>query len=74
MGLQKSVETYVCSYLIWVQCEVCVQQLASVVVRLTLIDFVGGVPDLHIHGPVGHPLVLEALGPTGSDSSRVTLS
>lgn len=51
-------------YLVWVQCEVCVQKLPGVVIRLALVDFVGRVSNLNIHGPVGHPLVLEALGPT----------
>lgn len=51
-------------YLVWVQGEVCIQQLPGVVVRFALVDLVGGVSDLYVHGPVGHPLVLEALGPT----------
>lgn len=50
-------------HLVWVQREVCVQQLPGVVVRLPLVDLVGGVSDLHVHGSVGHPLVLEAFGP-----------
>lgn len=51
-------------YLVWVQSEVCIQQLPGIVVRFALVDLVGGVSDLYIHGPVSHPLVLEALGPT----------
>lgn len=50
-------------YLVWVQREVCVQQLPGVVIRLPLVDLVGRVSNLDIHGPVGHPLVLEPLGP-----------
>lgn len=51
-------------YLVWVQREVCVQQLPGIVIRLAFVDLVGRVSNLHIHGPIGHPLVLEALGPT----------
>lgn len=51
-------------YLVWVKREVCVQKLPGIVIRLALIDLVGRVSNLHIHGPVGHPLVLEALGTT----------
>lgn len=51
-------------YLVWVQREVCVQQLPGVVVGLALVDLVRRVSNLNIHGPVGHPLVLEALSPT----------
>lgn len=49
--------------LVWVQCEVCIQQLSGIIVRLALVDLVGRVSDLYIHGPIGHPLVLESLGP-----------
>lgn len=59
-------------YLVWVQSEICIQQLPGVVVRLALVDLVGGVSDLYIHGPVGHPLVLEALGPTPDIEAAVT--
>lgn len=59
---------YVCLvlflHLLWVQREVCVQQLSGVVIWLALVDLVGRVSNLYIHGPVGHPLVLEALCPT----------
>lgn len=51
-------------YLVWVQREVCVQQLPGVVIGLALVDLVRRVSNLNIHGPVGHPLVLEALSPT----------
>lgn len=50
-------------YLVWVQREVSVEQLPGVLIRLALVDLVGGVSYLNIHGPIGHPLVLEALGP-----------
>lgn len=59
------------SYLVWIQREVCVQQLPGVVIGLALIDLVGGVSNLHIHGPVGHPLVLEALGPVQNMNGTV---
>lgn len=59
-------------YLVWVQSEVCIQQLPGVVVGLALVDLVGGVSDLDVHGPVGHPLVLEALGPTPDIEGAVT--
>lgn len=49
--------------LVWVQCEVCIQQLSGIIVRLALVDLVGRVSNLYIHGPIGHPLVLESLGP-----------
>lgn len=48
--------------LVGVQGKVSIQQLPHVVVGLPLVHFVRGVPDLHVHGAVGHPLVLEALG------------
>lgn len=49
-------------HLVRVQGEVCVQQLPHIVVGLPLVHFVGGVPNLHVHGTIRHPLVLEALG------------
>lgn len=60
---------YICKpgiflYLVWVQREVCIQQLPGVVIRLALVDLVGRISNLNIHGSVGHPLVLKALGPT----------
>lgn len=50
-------------HLVWVQREVCIQKLPGIVVRLPLVDLVGRVSNLHVHGPVSHSLVLEALGP-----------
>lgn len=62
--LYECMSSFLAFYLVWVQGEVCVQQLPGVVVRLSLVDLVGRVSYLHIHGPIGHPLVLEALCPT----------
>lgn len=58
-------------YLVRVQGEVCIQQLPGVVLGLALVDLISGVSDLHVHGPVGHPLVLEALGPARHSGSRL---
>lgn len=52
----------VCFYLIRVQSKVSIEQLPGVVVRFALVDLVSGIADLNVHGPVGHPLVLEAFG------------
>ena len=53
--------TFCCFYLVWVQSKVWIQELPSVIVRVSFIDLIRRVPDLNIHGSVCHSVVLEAL-------------
>lgn len=52
--------------LVRVKGEIGIQQAPDVVGLSTFVHLVGRVSDLHIHGPIGHPLVLEALSPSDS--------
>lgn len=59
-------------YLVGVQSKVWIQQLPGIVVGVAFVDFIRGVPDLHVHGSVGHAVVLEAL--RSADRRRRTSS
>lgn len=50
-------------YLVRVKGKIGIQEAPDIVGLSTFVHLVGGVPDFHIHGPIGHALVLEALGP-----------
>lgn len=52
--------------LVRVKGKISIQQAPDVIGLSTFIHLVGGVSDFHIHGPIGHPLVLEALSPSDS--------
>lgn len=52
--------------LVRVKGEIGIQEAPDIIRLSTFVHLVGGVPDFHIHGPIGHPLVLEALGPSDS--------
>lgn len=49
--------------LVRVKGKISIQETPDVIGFSTFIHLIGGISDLHIHGPVGHPLVLEALSP-----------
>lgn len=52
--------------LVRVKGKISIQQAPDIIRLSTFIHLVRGVPNLHIHGPIGHPLVLEALSPSHS--------
>lgn len=52
--------------LVRVKGKIGIQEAPDIVGLSTFVHLVGGVPDFHIHGPIGHALVLEALGPSDS--------
>lgn len=60
-GLNKKLSSMSRSNLIWVQSKVWIQQLPSIVIRVSFIDFIGWISNLYIHGSIRHPVVLEAL-------------
>ena len=51
------------AYLVRVKGKVSIQQAPDVIGFSAFIHLVGRVSDFHIHGSIGHPLVLEALSP-----------
>lgn len=51
------------AYLVRVKGKISIQEAPHIVGLSTFIHLVGRVSDFHIHGPIGHPLVLEALSP-----------
>jgi hypothetical protein len=55
--------------LVRVQGKVSIQEAPDIIRVSTFIHLIGGIPNLYIHGPICHPLVLEALSP--SDSSLI---
>lgn len=52
--------------LVRVKGKISIQEAPHIVGLSTFIHLVGRVSDFHIHGPIGHPLVLEALSPSDS--------
>lgn len=58
------------SHLIWIQGEVGVQQLSRIIIRLAFVNLVCRVPDLDVHGSIGHPLVLESLSSADTNTSE----
>lgn len=51
------------AYLVRVKGKISTQEAPDVIGLATFIHLIGGISNLHVHGPVGHPLVLEALSP-----------
>lgn len=49
------------AHLVRVQSKVSIQEAPHIIRFPAFIHLISGVPNLHVHGPIGHPLVLEAL-------------
>lgn len=60
--LQKS-PRWLQAHLVRVKGKVGIQKAPDIVGFSTFIHLVRRVSNFHIHGPIGHPLVLEALSP-----------